>query len=92
MRKALRCCRFPLIILKRWEQRAECVSSCRNPLMMVLRDKLIACCKLYDIFIPATAFIFERIESKKNLEYQAIVDKVAVLEIQQKSNKSKIHM
>lgn len=60
MRKALRCCRFPLIIVKRWEQSAECVSSCRKPLTMVLRDKSIACCKLYDIFIPATAFICEK--------------------------------
>lgn len=57
MRKALRCCLFPLIILKRWEQSAECVSSCRKPRMIVRREELMDCCKLYDIFIPATAFI-----------------------------------
>lgn len=60
MRKALRCCRFPRIIVKRWEQSAEWVSSCLKPLMMVLRDDSMDCCKLYDIFIPATAFICER--------------------------------
>lgn len=64
MRKALRCCLFPLIIVKRWEQSAEWVSSCRKPLMMVLREESMDCCKLYDIFIPATAFICKRRHKK----------------------------
>ena len=81
MRKALRCCRFPRIIVKRCEHSAEWVSSCLNPLMMLLRDISMACCKLYDIFIPATAFICERLcgDVFKKTAFQTTVDRAAAV-------------
>lgn len=35
---------------------------------MLLRDELMACCKLYDIFIPATAFICNVMVQKKEFK------------------------
>lgn len=88
MRKALRCCLFPLIIVKRWEQSAEWVSSCRKPLMMVLREESMDCCKLYDIFIPATAFICKRRHKKSQyFNVKAPVGRDAIIQMPQLNNK-----